>query len=172
MLEFARWLAETRVSLAIQTNLWVIPTIQSIHIAAIGIVLSSLFMMDLRLLGWGGADQTVRETARRFAPWLWGALAVLLTTGVLMIVGEPVRELLSLSFWLKMALILVGVAFVAVFQQALGRNERYWEETGANRWTTRCLAVATFLVWCSVVVLGRLIAYDYVWGSWSLAPAN
>jgi hypothetical protein len=31
------------------------------------------------------------------------------------------------------------------------------------------LAVITFLVWVSVVVLGRLIAYDYVWGSWSMA---
>ncbi len=170
MLEFARWLAQTSVSLAIQTHLWVIPAVQSIHIAAIGIVMSSVFMVDLRLLGWAGTDQTLAETTRRFAPWLWGALGVLLATGVLMVVGEPVRELLSLSFWLKMSLIVVGAAVAAWFQAALGRHDRAWESSLVDRRTTRCLAIVTFLVWCGIVVLGRLIAYDYVWGGWSLAP--
>ena len=158
------------ISLAIQTHLWVIPTVQSIHIVAIGIVLSSVFMIDLRVFGWAGTDQTLAETTRRFAPWLWGALGVLFVTGVLMIVGEPVRELLSLSFWLKMALVGVGAGLAAGFQVALRRHEREWEASLVNRRTTKGLAAATFLVWCGVVILGRLIAYDYVWGSWSLAP--
>jgi putative copper export protein len=172
MLEFAHWLAQTRISLAIQTNFWVIPTVQSIHIVAIGIVLSSVFMVDLRVFGWAGTDQTLGQTTRRFAPWLWGALGVLFVTGVLMVVGEPVRELLSLSFWLKMSLIIVGAALAVGFQLTLGRNERDWEESSASSRTTKILATVTFLVWCSVVVLGRLIAYDHVWGRWSLAPVT
>jgi hypothetical protein len=160
MLGFAQWLAQTRISLAVQTDFWVIPTIQSVHIVAIGIVMSSVLMMELRMLGWAGTDQTLGQTARRFAPWLWGALAVLFATGVLMIVGEPVRELLSLSFWLKMALIVVGAAFVVAFQ-IRATSHRPVDAS------TKCLAIVTFLVWCAVVVLGRLIAYDYVWGSWS-----
>ena len=168
MLDFAQWLGQTRVSLAIQTNLWVIPTVQSIHIAAIGVVLSSVFMMDLRIFGWAGTDETLGQTARRFAPWLWGALVVLFATGVLMVVGEPVRELLSLSFWLKMSLIVVGAAFAAGFQVMLGRHDRQWEESFVNRSATRWLAIVTFLVWCGIVILGRLIAYDHVWGRWSL----
>jgi hypothetical protein len=171
MLEFAQWLAQTRVSLAIQTNLWVIPAVQSIHIVAIGLVMSSVLMMDLRVFGWAGTDQTPGQVTRRFAPWLWGALGVLFATGVLMIVGEPVRELLSLSFWLKMALLIVGAALAAGFQVALGRTGRDGEESFVNRRATRALALVTFLVWCAIVVLGRLIAYDYVWGPWSLAPA-
>jgi putative copper export protein len=170
MLDFAHWLAQTRISLAIQTHFWVIPTVQSIHIVAIGIVLSSVFMMDLRVWGWAGTDQTLGQMTRRFAPWLWGALGVLLVTGVVMVVGEPVRELLSLSFWLKMSLILVGSALAAGFQLTLGRSEREWDESSVSSWKTRVLATVTFLVWCGVVVLGRLIAYDYVWGRWSLAP--
>jgi hypothetical protein len=172
MLDFARWLAQTSVSLAIQTHLWVIPAVQSIHIAAIGIVMSSVFMVDLRLLGWAGTDQTLAETTRRFAPWLWGALGVLLATGVLMVVGEPVRELLSLSFWLKMSLIVVGAGLAAVFQLTLKRHAADQEPSFADRRATRWLATVTLLVWCGIVVLGRLIAYDYVWGSWSLAPVT
>ena len=31
------------------------------------------------------------------------------------------------------------------------------------------MAVVTFLIWLGIIILGRLIAYDHVWGSWSPA---
>jgi uncharacterized membrane protein len=170
VIDFAQWLAQTKLSLAIQTHLWVIPTVQSVHIACIGIVLTSVFMIALRIFGWAGRDQTLVQTTRRFSTWLWGALSLLLVTGVLMIIGEPVRELLSLSFWLKMSLLTVGILIAITFQLTLKRNERHWEETIINRRTTKSMAILTLLVWCSIIVLGRLIAYDHVWGSWSLKP--
>jgi putative copper export protein len=163
MHEFAQWLSQTQASLTIQTHLWIIPLIQSIHIVAIGIVVAAVFMVDLRILGLAGRDQTLRQTARRFAPWLWSALVVLLITGILMVVGEPVRELMSFSFWLKMSLLVVGIAFAVVFQIQLKRDLK-------ESPTTKSLAIVTLLVWCSIIILGRLIAYDHVWGSWSLAP--
>ena len=170
MNEFAEWLATTSVSLTIQSHLWIIPAVQSIHILCIGMVIASVFMIDLRIFGWAGRDQTLLETSRRYAPWLWGALVVLLLTGILMVVGEPVRELMSLSFWLKMSLIVVGILIATLFQLSVRRNGRDWEAAAVNRWTTKSLAVVTFLIWCSIIVLGRLIAYDHVWGSWSLRP--
>src|SRR6266850_4394265 len=94
--QFAEWLSQTSLSILIQThNEWVIPTIQSIHIVAISVVLASVLMIDLRILGFAGHDQTLRETTNRFGPWLSSALLVLLVTGALMVVGEPRRELLS-----------------------------------------------------------------------------
>jgi uncharacterized membrane protein len=170
MNDFAQWLAGTQLSLAIQVHLWIIPTIQSIHIVGIGIVLASVFMIDLRIFGWAGRDQTLVQTTRRFCPWLWAALVVLLITGVLMVIGEPVRELMSLSFWLKMSLLLIGIVVATLFQLVLRRNDRNWEDEFVRRWTTKSVAIVTFLVWCSIIVLGRLIAYDHVWGSWSLRP--
>ena len=107
--QFADWLSQTSLSILIQThNASVIPTIQSIHIIAVGIVLASVLMIELRILGWAGDDQTLGETTNRFGPWLSWALLVQLITGVLMVVGEPVRALLSFSFWLKMFLVAVG----------------------------------------------------------------
>src|SRR5262245_28031242 len=105
MEQFIQWLSQSSFSLAIQTHEWVIPTVQSIHIVAIGVVLTSVFMIDLRVLGWAGRDQSLLETTGRFGPWLTGALCVLLATGILMVIGEPARELLAFSFWLKMFLV-------------------------------------------------------------------
>lgn len=171
MTQFAEWLSQTSLSLAIQTrNAWVIPTLQSIHIVAIGMVLGSVFMIDLRVLGWAGRDQTLRQTTNRFGPWLTGALSVQLATGLLMVVGEPMRELLNFSFWLKMCLVVVGTLIAAVFHITLKRNEPRWEESLVNHGAVKSLAVLTFSIWVFIVILGRLIAYDHVWGAWSLAP--
>ena len=167
---FIEWLSQTPLSLAIQTREWVVPTVQSVHIVAIGVVVASVFMIDLRVLGWAGRDQTLVQTVDRFGPWLYWALVVLLITGVLMVIGEPARELLSFSFWLKMSLVAFGTIIAAAFQMALRRNEQGWEESLVNRRATKSLAIATLLIWAGIIVLGRLIAYDHIWGAWSLAP--
>jgi hypothetical protein len=83
------------------------------------------------------------------------------------VIGEPVRELVTLSFWLKMALIAVGTLVAAIFQRALRRHEQRWEDNLVHARSIKALAIATFLVWVCIIVLGRLIAYDHVWGSWS-----
>jgi putative copper export protein len=168
--QFAKWLSTTFLSVFIQKhNSWAIPAIQSIHIVGIGVVVGSVLMIDLRVLGWAWMDQTLRQTTRRFGPWLTGALCVLLATGLLMVIGEPVRELVTFSFWLKMSLVVVGTLIAAVFQITLRKHEQQWEEKLVHRSSIKCLAVVTFLIWLCIIILGRLIAYDHVWGSWSPA---
>jgi len=170
LMSVIEWLSQTPLSLAIQTNRWVVPTIQSIHIVAIGVVVSSVFMIDLRVLGWAGRDQTLADTVARFGPWLTWSLAVLLVTGILMVVGEPARELLAFSFWLKMGLVAIGTVIATAFRIALRRHERRWEESIVDRRSTKSLAVATLIIWVGIIILGRLIAYDHIWGAWSMAP--
>ena len=80
-------MSTTSLSVFLQNhNGWAIPTIQSIHIVGIAIVMGSVFMICLRILGWASMDQTLRQTTNRFGPWMTGALCVLLATGILMVV--------------------------------------------------------------------------------------
>ena len=171
MKEFAEWLSTTSMSVYMQrNNAWVIPLVQSIHIVGIGVVLGSIFMVDLRILGWAGMDQTLRQTTRRFAPWVTGALCLLLVTGIFMVIGEPVRELITLSFWMKMSLVAISTLIAFMFQMAVRKHEQpQWEERLVSRSSVKWLTVLTFLIWVCIIVLGRLIAYDHFWGSWSPA---
>lgn len=163
MKAFAEWLSRTSPSVFIQNhNAWVIPAIQSIHIVGIGVVLGSAFLMYLRILGWAGMDQTLEQTADRYVPWLKTALWLMLATGILMVIGEPVRELVTFSFWLKMFL----VAAMALAAARFGRRLRREKSSGRS---LRAMAIVSFLIWIAIIVLGRLIAYDHVWGSWSPA---
>ena len=160
MNRFAEWLSTTAPSVYIQNhNAWFIPLIQSIHIVGIAAVLGSVLMINLRILGWAGMDQTLRQTSSRFAPWLTASLYLLLATGILMVIGEPVRELVTFSFWLKMFLVAVSTMIAVTFERKLRSNLQ------PIKW----LALATFLIWACIIILGRLIAYDHVWGSWSPA---
>jgi hypothetical protein len=167
---FAEWLSTTSPSVFIQMhNGWAIPAIQSIHIIGIAIVMGSVFMILLRILGLAGTDQTLRQTSLRFGPWLTGSLWVLLATGILMVIGEPVRELVTVSFWVKMFLVAVSTLIVAGFRYTLRKDPQHWEEVIVRRGSIHSLAILAFLVWVCIIVLGRLIAYDHVWGSWSPA---
>jgi hypothetical protein len=170
---FALWLAATSPSVLIQRNeVWLIPLIQSIHIMGIGLVLASVLVMTLRILGSAGTDRTLLQTQQRFGPWLTGALLLLLATGVVLIVGEPVRELLAFSFWLKMILVACGAGLSAWFQRSVRRNEQAWESRLARRAQVRALAGAALLIWIAIIFLGRFIAYDHIWGSLSGATRS
>jgi hypothetical protein len=96
-------------------------------------------------------------------------LAALLVTGALMVIGEPVRELVTVSFWLKMSLIVVGTVIAAIFLRTLRKHEQGWEDTITKRLSIKLMAIFTFLIWLAIVVLGRMIAYDHLWGAWSPA---
>ena len=171
MKAFALWLSTTFPSLFIQQHeVWMIPTIQSVHIAGIGVVLASVLMMTLRILGFAGMDRTLVQTSQRYGPRLRGALWLLLGTGVLMIIGEPERELVTFSFWLKMVLVATGAGVAFWFQRSLRLHEQDWEDVLVSKRSVKVLAVVTFLVWLAVIFLGRLIAYDHVWGP--LSPAS
>jgi hypothetical protein len=171
--EFALWLAATPPSVFIQEhNAWTIPLIQSVHIAGIGAVMGSALVIVLRILGLTWTDEPLAQVTARFGPWLTGTLWLLLATGALMVVGEPVRELVTFSFWLKMALVAVGAVVATLFTRSLRAHPQEWESVRLHRFSTKALAVTTFLLWTAVIVLGRLIAYDHIWGRWSPAQGQ
>jgi uncharacterized membrane protein SirB2 len=170
VLGFAEWLQSTGLSAWIQATGWVIPTLQSIHIVTIGIVFIAILMTVLRIFGRVHAEEPLGAVWERYSPWLWYGLIVLAFTGVLLVIGEPVREFSAISFWLKMVLLAVAVASAIIFGRrfvpaALGAAP------GARFPTsTRAAAIATVALWLAIIFLGRAIAYDFeVWGSWSRA---
>jgi len=172
MTQFCNWLSQTQASLAIQTHTWVIPTLQSIHIVAIAVVMGSVLMVALRILGLAGSDQTLLETLGRFGPWLVGALIAAAVTGTFQLMGEPSRELMSFSFWAKMTLLAAATLTAVGLRISVKKNEAQWEQVVVHRWSVKALAVASVVVWAAIMVLGRLIAYDTIWGAWSKVPKD
>jgi len=167
MFGFANWLGSTALSQAIQSALWLTPLLQGIHIVMIGIVFVSVLMIVLRIHGRVRADEPFVQTWKRFAPWLWSALCVMAVTGIILSIGEPVRQASALSFWLKMSLIVIAVLSVLGLRRAVARVAGPTIPA-----STRFAATVVLLVWIAIIFLGRAIAYDVeVWGALSLHQA-
>jgi len=166
MAGFAEWLQATSLSVTFQSLSWFIPLLQSIHIIGIGVVFISSLMICLRVLGRMRADEPFPAVWKRFAPWMWSGLVVMLITGILLIIGEPVREFTAFSFWLKMTLLAIVVAITAILGRVLLPTA---PGPGASfSGGAKTAAVAIVVLWVGVIFLGRAIAYDVeVWGSLS-----
>jgi hypothetical protein len=167
--ELAEWLQATPISVTIQASKWMVPLLQSIHIVTIGVVFVSSLMIALRVLGQMRVDEPFAAVWERFAPWMWGGLIVMTVTGLLLVLAEPVREVTTLSFWLKMTLVLVAVTSTALFGRALLPAAAGAPAPAEFSTAAKSGAVALIIVWLTIIFLGRAIAYDQeVWGSLSL----
>jgi hypothetical protein len=156
---FCSWLSATPASQAIQSSSWAIPAVQTAHIVAVAAVVSSMLMVDLRLLGVRASHQSLAGIVGRFLPFVWWPLAVLMLTGAVLIVAEPSRALQNPVFLLKMTLLLFAAAIAFICQWPLRLDVNYWEQSPARRTTARLLALASLPLWVGIVFAGRWIAY-------------
>ncbi len=153
---FCDWLSNTPVSLKIQTVLWIIPAVQTIHILSVSIVMASMAMLDLRLMGIAGKRQPISRMVTRFVPWVWRVLLILATTGAILIIGEPGRELLNWAFRTKMAMVATVSLITLLVQQMNKRDATFWEN---RRFAAAAVGVVSLLLWVGIVTAGRWIAY-------------
>jgi uncharacterized membrane protein len=160
LLAFSEWLAATSLSTRVQNLLWLIPTLQTFHIIALAILFTSVGAVALRSFGRLGTEASPALVARRFQPWVWGALAVLLATGSVLIIGEPQREFINWAFWIKMPLIVIAALGTALQFSFLAHSEG--TDPAVLQARGRLVAVALVALWVLVVIFGRLIAYAQI----------
>ena len=153
------WLEHTAVSETIQSVNWIVPTVQTIHIVAIAVVVASALMIDLRLVGAFSADRPMREVSARFLPFVWWPLLVLLATGAIMITGEPARSLKNPAFGIKMSLLATALIVTLLFQWMLRRDPEFGSTTGSHRATAMGVATLSMVLWTGIIFAGRWIAY-------------
>jgi hypothetical protein len=156
---FCKWLAATPLSETIQTVEWIIPAVQTVYILAVAAVMSSVLMIDLRLLGLGARALSIESTAKRFLPFIWWPLPVLLATGATLIIAEPSRALQNPVFVLKMGLLIAAMLVTLICQIPLRRDSAFWDRNASRRRAAVLIAIASLPLWVGIVFAGRWIAY-------------
>lgn len=158
--QFVSWLSDTRASDVIRDVTWIIPAVQTVHILAISAVVTAVLLIHLRTFKLALAAEPRADVARRFMPIIWYGSLVLLVTGVILIIGEPHRELANPVFQIKMALLIVALALTSVFERFLKADLLYGDQAGGTRRVAAAtISAISLAVWIGIVFAGRLIAY-------------
>jgi cytochrome bd-type quinol oxidase subunit 2 len=131
------------------------PIVQTVHLLGIAVIMSSVVLLDLRILGLALPSQDVQELTRRVMPWVWWTLPVMLLSGSMFVFARPRRYFTNPIFGLKFALLLPAIALAAVLHFVSIRKP--------DDWRTKLVAALSLLLWVGVVLAGRWIAYaDYL----------
>lgn len=157
--QIIHWLGATRASHIIANVSWIIPAVQTVHILAISVVITATFLVHLRNFGVALTGQSKGAVAQRFLPLIWYAVGVLLLSGIILIVGEPKRELPNPMFQLKMVLLVAALTLTAIFQRPLRSDPRYLDCSGMRRAAVCMISLASLALWIGIVFAGRWIAY-------------
>ena len=113
-------------------------------------------MVTLRLFGKAGTERSIAETERRYIRWIWGSLAVLILSGMGLILSDSIRNLLNAIFWIKMILVVSAILASLAFH---GRIMRRLAAGGTVTAGTKTGAVAIMALWAVIMLCGRWIAY-------------
>lgn len=157
---FATWLNDTSLSSAFKTAGWLVPVSQSVHIIAIGIVLSAFVMLTMRTTGLSSRGVGISLLNRRFLPWVWVSIVVLAVTGVIQIIAEPGRAMPNPYFQAKMAFLVVVIALLWRFQSAVRRDPALWDSREIFPARIRGVFALLLLLTIAIIFCGRWIAYS------------
>jgi hypothetical protein len=157
--EFAIWISKTPASALVDTNWWIAELVQTTHILTLAGTFAAVLMINFKIFRVAGQSQSMTQTVARYGPWVWWGLLVLLVTGLILIIGEPARELLNPAFWTKMVLVLVAIGIALWFQESVKHHAERWTLTSSGTLAVRAGAVGVIVLWIIIMFLGRWIAY-------------
>lgn len=154
--ELALTISESAPTMWIGEHFWAIPIFQVIHILAIAASFASILMINARMLHLAGSS-TLEETTARYLKVIWWALLVLVLSGLLMILGEPIRELVNAVFWVKMGLFVIAILFTTWFHKRVAKRFSGSLEASAG---AKFAGIVLVILWCMIMTGGRWIAYN------------
>ena len=135
---------------AVRRSVWAYPFLETVHIASFGVLIGSLLVFELRVLGLSRSLHAV-TLARLALGTSVIAFASAATSGLLLFVSDATELAAHPAFRVKLVLILIAGLNAIVFHVRGGVRR---QDSAA-----RLQAVASLLLWLSVLTAGRLIAY-------------
>jgi hypothetical protein len=133
---------------------WFFAVDETFHIMALGMLIGTLVIVDLRLLGFGMRRQSVSELASYLAPWTLLGVALMIITGVPLFMSEAVKLSRSSPFFYKMIFL-----FCAVTLHFTLHRKAITSSTIQDSGLGKLAASLSLICWLGVALAGRAIAF-------------
>lgn len=126
---------------------------QLFHISGLVLLLTSILLVNLRLLGTGLTHFSAPQLEKYTRPFVITGLVLLVLSGVFMLIPSAALYEPNPAFWLKMKLLVVAL----VIQYSLYRKVASIENP--HRALAIVTAIISLLLWFSVGLAGRAIGF-------------
>lgn len=143
----------------VRENDLLFPSIESVHVLAVCLVVGSIAVVDLRLLGFASVDRPVGRLMRSILPITVGAFGLAVAAGSLLFISHASKYLENRFFIAKITLIALAGVNMAVFHLIGARNLDQWENDALPPLFARVAGGLSLFLWVSVVACGRWIGF-------------
>lgn len=150
-----QWFEATAIGTSVRQSLWLFPVIECFHLLALALLGGTVLAVDMRLLGFGLRGQPAAELARMLYPWMAGALAASIATGIPMFLSEAIKCYYSPPFWYKMCFLVAAASFTLTVR----RKVACAEPGRVPLFLVRLTAAVSLALWFGVGFSGRWIAF-------------
>ena len=152
------WMNDSPLGAAMRGELWLYPMVEVVHIIGFIVLVGSVVMFDLRVLGLS-KDIQVTALARHLLTWSIAALLLIVPAGLMMFSAHPHDFASNDIFILKLCLIATAGLNAVLFHVGVYRSVAQWNTGAAAPGVAKLQALFSMVLWVSVVLCGRLLAY-------------
>ena len=133
-------------------NEWSFPVCEIFHIVGFAILIGTIFMVDLRLMGFGMKRQTPAQLLKDTAPWTLVGLTLVLISGPLIFLSDPLLYINNASFRFKITTLIIAI----IYNWTLHRSVAARANPGAFG---AVVGGVSALLWASLIFAGIFIAF-------------
>lgn len=130
---------------------WMAAGLEIVHYFSMFVLVGSIAIVDLRVMGLAGNQQSATKLARTLFPWMWASLALNFLSGFVMFAGIAASYIPDSTFHLKMWVILAAVVFGIIVQWRVPA----WDKLPAMPIGARLLAAVSLLLWVGAILAGN-----------------
>src|ERR1043165_4841019 len=158
VLQFASWIHNTSISLALQRQVaWLWPTCETLHFAGLALLLGVAGMFDLRLMGF--MKRVPISVVKEFMPWALVGFSLNLITGIIFVVSEPAQYFGNPTWGGKVTFLGIAGITAFIFETGCGRRApalRAGEDTPTP---LKIIAGVSLISWVGVWWAGRMLPF-------------
>ena len=151
-------LEDSGVATTIRNSSYLFPTLEAVHVMALGLMLGTITVVDLRLLGLASKQRSAGRVSSEVLKWTWAAFTVVALSGFTMFMTNARVYAHNTAFLIKLTLLVAAGINMAVFHLTAERTIGRWDREAAPP-IGKATAALSLVLWIAVVFAGRVVGF-------------
>ena len=154
------WLEALPSSVALRESLYGYPILLTAHVVSMCLFAGLIVFWDMRLVGLTLKRLPVSTVPPRYFPWALAGFAISSITGLLLFYSAPLRFYDNFFFWVKNLLMVLAGVNALIFHLTTYHSVATWDSDPVTPSGARVAGLVSLALWASVILTGRMIAYN------------